>query len=135
LGVLLAFFFAVGKGDPKFIVIVVAYPVMLVATLLLGFLLHSLFRRWHMRRSIQALVVIVTGIAGGLVVTLLVMTPKLSSLGQYPALLIHETREALIFFGFWSSWGVATALVAWLLYTFGPLKVSLPVGHSFPRNS
>jgi len=124
LGVMLVFLFAVGKGDPKSLaVFVIAYPVMLVATLLLGFLLHGLFRRRHMRRSIQFLVVNMTGMIGGFVVTLLVMTPRLSDLSQFPALLIHDTRETLYFFGFWASLGVGTALLAWLLYTFGPLKL------------
>ena len=125
LGVMLVFLFAVGKGDPKSLaVFIIAYPMMLLAALFLGFLLHSLFRRRHMRRSIQFLVVIGTAIVGGFVVTLLVMTPRLSDLGQFPALLIRETRETLFFFGFWSSLGVGTALFAWLLYSFGPLKLS-----------
>ena len=125
LGVMLVFLFAVGKGDPKSLALfVIAYPVMLVATLLLGFLLHRLFRRRHMGRSVQFIVVVVTAILGGLMITLLVMTPRLSNLSQLPALLIRESRETLYFFGFWSSLGVGTALLAWLLYSFGPLKLS-----------
>ena len=103
---------------------------MLVATLILGFLLHRLFQRWRMKRGMQVIVVIAAAIIGGLVITLLVMTPRWTDLGQYPALLLRETRESLYFFGFWCSWGVATGLVAWLLYSFGPLKLGFPVDHT-----
>jgi hypothetical protein len=47
-----------------------------------------------------------------------------SDLRKIPELLIRDTREALFFYGFWTSWGLGTGLIAWLLYNFGPLKVS-----------
>ena len=126
LGVLVAVFLVVGKGNPQFLFIVLAYPPMLVATLILGFPLHSLFRRWQLRPSIQALVIVVAGLVGGFLVTLLVMTPDLGKLSEYPTLFIRDARGALYFFGFWTSWGVATGLMAWLLYNFGPLRINSP---------
>ena len=107
-------------------VVAMIYVPMMIVTLFLGWPLHFLFRRWHVRRGMQALVVIVAGFVSGLAVTVLVMTPDLGRLKDYPALLARDPGGMANFFGLWSLVGVAAALVAWLLYSFGPLKIAPP---------
>lgn len=108
---------AVGFAIPGWLVsVVIGYPVIVIASLLLVGPVHLYIRNSGASRKAQVFVVSILGVAGGCLYVSLAFKNYLSTNPELGAL----AELALPFLGV----GVVQSLVIWVLYTFGPLKIA-----------
>ena len=93
---------------------VLGYPIMVALTLALLFPLHRLFTRHHINRSCQWAIVLTTAVVGGLSVYVVLFFDAVFARDAFSARLAAE----------YCAMGAVAGSCAWLLYSFGPLKLS-----------
>ena len=93
---------------------VLGYPIMVAVTLVLLFPLHKLFTRRHITPSYQLAIVLVTAVVGGLSVYVVLFFDAVFVRDAFSTRLAAE----------YCTMGLVAGLCAWLLYNFGPLKLS-----------
>jgi hypothetical protein len=105
---------AVAVSPVLYVIAIVSYPIMVIATLLLLFPLHYFFRRGKMAPVKQLPFVVAVGLAGGYVLLLC---------GMYPQIVTPDTFISRLAVEY-AAIGVMAALCCWLLYNWGPFHVS-----------
>ncbi len=93
---------------------VLGYPIMVVVTLVLLFPLHGLFTRRHINPSRQLAIVLVTAVVSGLFIYVVLFFNAVFVRNAFSTRLAAE----------YCTMGSVAGLCAWLLYNFGPLKLS-----------
>jgi hypothetical protein len=93
---------------------VLGYPIMVVLTLALLFPLHKVFRRRHVKPLHQLVIVLITAAVGGLCVYVALFFDALFVRDAFSTRLAAE----------YCTIGVVAGLCAWLLYNFGPMRLT-----------
>ena len=107
LGVCLMF------GLPYVVIGVVAYPIMVVTTLVFIAPLHLLIKRFSLGSPSQLFVALIGGGIGGFAISLLFQFNRAMDIGV-SSLDRHRLFENVIL-------GVVVATLSWTMYTYGPL--------------
>lgn len=92
----------------------VSYPIMVAAVCAFVFPLHCLFSRQQVEARRQLLFVLPLGVLGGSAVYLALAAPNLAASGAISSRLALE----------YSLIGLLTALFCWVLYNWGPLRLT-----------
>jgi hypothetical protein len=93
---------------------VLGYPIMVVLTLALLFPLHKVFTRRHVKPPYQLAIVLAMAAVGGLSVYVVLFFDAVFVRDAFSMRLAAE----------YCAIGLIAGLCAWLLYNFGPLKLS-----------
>ncbi len=102
----------------SYIIAIIAYPLMLFLTFSFLLPLHKLNKIYNFTRIKQILIVVVISSFGGLLVFLILFSPAII---KNPSEMISSGLPLI-----WNyvSLGLSVGIISWLLYSYGPLKIS-----------